>query len=109
MLLRRVIPRNTLLRFVRAFSENTTPNPQSSPNPQTIIPEESNATADAEAARLKAAQDDQLKTINEYKEALQFFQQGKYRISNEFFKRVASKMEGTGQVGSENHVHVLKK
>lgn len=36
-----------------------------------------------------------LSSIDEYEKALAFFQKGKYRISNEFFKRVLHNLEKT--------------
>lgn len=57
----------------------------------------------------KAAADESLKAVNEYKDALNYFRDGKYRISDELFKRVLTILEQNQQGGSENHRHVLKK
>jgi len=106
MFLRRVIQRNTFQKFIRNFSQ--VPGSEATgahPNAQTINPE----TPNANDATQKPAKDEQMKAINEYKEALHFYQQGKYRISNEFFSRVLNQIEASGQKGSDNHVHVLKK
>lgn len=107
MFTRRFVQRNFLLRFVRNFSTNPEVNAQTQgqPSPQTINADQSNSTTEKE----KAERDEQLKSVNEYKEALHFYQQGKYRISNEFFKRVLANMKSSGQNGSDNHIHVLKK
>ena len=101
MFIRRVIQRNAMFRLMRNFSEVTTPEGQ--PKAQTIV---SDAQTEAEK---KTPKEEQMKTLNEYKEALHFFQQGKYRISNEFFNRVLTHLEATGQEGSDNHIHILKK
>ncbi len=50
-----------------------------------------------------------LSGLNEYKEALNFFQNGKYRISEEFFRRTLKILEKADQMQSDNYVHVLKK
>lgn len=101
MFIRRVIQRNAMFRLMRNFSEVATPEGQ--PKAQTIV---SDAQTEAEK---KTPKEEQMKTLNEYKEALHFFQQGKYRISNEFFNRVLTHLEATGQEGSDNHIHILKK
>lgn len=106
MFLRRVIQRNTFSKFIRTFSQ--VPGSEATgahPSAQTINPE----TPNANETEKKASKDEQLKFINEYKEALHFYQQGKYRISNEFFNRVLNQIEASGQKGSDNHIHILKK
>jgi tetratricopeptide (TPR) repeat protein len=102
MFLRRVIQKTTFTKFIRNFCQ--VPGSEGAAA-QTINAE----TPDASEAQKKAAKEEQLKAINEYKEALHFYQQGKYRISNEFFSRVLNQIEASGQKGSDNHIHILKK
>lgn len=104
MFVRRLTTRNTFLRFARNFSENV------QPKPQTIAVETPDQTEaeQREAAEKKAQTEERLKGINEYKEALQFYQEGKYRISNDKFKRVLFQLEET-EKGSDNHILVLKR
>lgn len=106
MFIRRFVQRNTFHNFIRRFSESGTSLNESQPRPQTITPESTSSSTEGDK---KLPNEAQLKTISEYKEALNFFQQGKYRISNEFFQRVLTQLEATGQKGSDNHIHVLKK
>ena len=94
-----------MLRLMRSFSESATPETGGQPRAQTIVSDSQNA---AESDK-KNPKEEQMKTLNEYKEALHFYQQGKYRISNEFFNRVLTHLESTGQEGSDNHIHILKK
>jgi hypothetical protein len=53
--------------------------------------------------------DESLKVLSEYQEALQYFQKGKYRISDEYFKRTLNILEKGNQKDTENYIHVLKK
>jgi hypothetical protein len=57
----------------------------------------------------KKLSDEALKTISEYKDALNYYQQGKYRISDELFKRVLNILEQSKMQGTDNYTHVLKK
>ncbi|EAR94619.2 tetratricopeptide repeat protein (macronuclear) [Tetrahymena thermophila SB210] len=55
-------------------------------------------------------QDQQImQTTEEYTKALQFYSQGKYRISHEFFRRTIESIKKSGQQGSSDHICVLKK
>ena len=47
--------------------------------------------------------------LNEYKQALFYFSNGKYRISQEFYKRVLVYLENNNLKNSDNYVHILKK
>lgn len=112
MLVRRLTPRNTFLRFARNFSETPSTESQThgQPKPQTIAvdtPDQTEAEQ-REAAEKKAQSEEKLRGIREYKEALQFYQEGKYRISNDKFKRVLSQLEAIER-GSDNHILVLKR
>ena len=111
MFIRRFAQRTVLPRFVRYFSQTNTTDAHThaQPKPQTITTESGIDEDAINKAKLSAQKEEQLKVINDYKEALHFYQQGKYRMSNEFFTRVLNHIETTKQVGSENHIHVLKK
>jgi TolA-binding protein len=112
MFVRRLTPRNTFLRFARNFSETPSTESQThgQPKPQTIAVETTGQTEaeQKEAAEKKAQNERKLQGVSEYKEALQFYQEGKYRISNDKFKRVLAQLEATER-GSDNHVIVLKR
>ena len=47
--------------------------------------------------------------LNEYKQALFYFSNEKYRISQEFFKRVLTYLESNNQHTSDNYIYILKK
>ena len=51
----------------------------------------------------------ELKGINDYEQALSYYQQGKYSLSDEFFRRVLKILENGGQKDSEHYIHTLKK
>jgi hypothetical protein len=101
MFLKRVINKRFYFN-ARAFSENK------QPSGQTI---EINNPDDAQQGKgtHKPQANESLKAISEYKDALSYFQQGKYRISDELFKRVLGILEQTNQQNTENYNHILKK
>lgn len=111
MFMRRICQSKSLFRTLyRPFS--TQPEFQEQPvkpASQTIVPESASTDPENLTRPSKNINDEQLKNVHEYKEALKFYQQGRYRISNEFFKRVLSNIEKSSQKGSENHIHILKK
>lgn len=47
--------------------------------------------------------------LNEYKQALFYFSNGKYRISQEFYKRVLNYLENDNEKNSDNYIYILKK
>ena len=51
----------------------------------------------------------QFKGITEYQQALSYYQQGKYTLSDEFFRTVLIILENGGQQDTENYSHILKK
>jgi len=64
----------------------------------------------------KKSEDESLKidekllfNLNEYKQALFYFSNEKFRISQEFFKRVLTFLENNDQKSSDNYIYILKK
>ena len=76
-------------------------------NQKTIF-EENNEKLEQYTKNLQE-KENQFKGIYEYQQALSYYQQGKYRLSDEFFRRVLTILENGGQKNTENHSHILKK
>ena len=51
----------------------------------------------------------QFKGITEYQQALSYYHQGKYTLSDELFRTVLIILENGGQQDTENYSHILKK
>lgn len=48
-------------------------------------------------------------SIEDYEKALEFYAKGKYRISQEFFRRTIDHLKKSGKEDTADHILVLKK
>lgn len=65
------------------------------------------AEAPVESAESKHQTESELQTIQEYKQALKFFSERRYDLSEEYFNKVLTQVDVEKQYN--NHLHVLKK